>query len=388
MKIQGYTLSIAITLVTLSIAAWTLLGSGPGATITLVNAAAFLCWRTLDHRSCGHHRTVPVYLLGIVTLLIVSTLQYKIGFPAVLASTVSSVIPLTEINWFLVFVVLPVTALLLGAYALIRESPAGQFMVWWGFLYLAAAALAFLRLLSQLHDSSLFWTATAGLASVVQLLLVMRGTQQLLQHHQPVSAATSRSLTPRQVNLWTGFLLSMVSVYGIALYQQAGFLPLGVIVGSMMGGLLGWRRTTARSAADPAEVVPLYLLLLALFYIHVGEEALTGFNRAIAQISGTPWDDRAFTFLIGLIGPAVWVFAAWSLWKRQAFGNFVLWFMVVGMLLGEPTHLLIFPVMYKLKFGGSYQYFSGMYTALFPMIPAALALLTLRRTGRDHAQAT
>ena len=119
----------------------------------------------------------------------------------------------------------------------------------------------------------------------------------------------------------------------------------------------------------------MYLLLLAFFYFHVGEEALTSFNQKIAAITGTPWPDSQFTFLIGLIGPAIWVFGAFSLWLRQPFGNFLLWFMIIGMILGEPTHLLVFPIVRMYQTGEGYQYFSGMYTALFAMIPAILAMV-------------
>ncbi len=130
-------------------------------------------------------------------------------------------------------------------------------------------------------------------------------------------------------------------------------------------------------------MVPLYLLLMCLFYIHVGEEAITHFNQGIAAISGTPWVDTEFTFLIALIGPVVWILGAWSLWLRQPFGNYILWYMVVGMIVGEPAHFLIFPVVAMIKFGIGYQYFSGMYTALFPMIPAILALVAIIH---DHKQ--
>jgi hypothetical protein len=106
------------------------------------------------------------------------------------------------------------------------------------------------------------------------------------------------------------------------------------------------------------------------------------FNQAIAAISGTPWSDAEFTLLINLIGPIIWVFGAWSLWRRQPFGNFILWFMAIGMILGEPAHLLVFPVVAMNKFGIGYQYFSGMYTALFPMIPAILVVTTILRDNR------
>jgi hypothetical protein len=129
----------------------------------------------------------------------------------------------------------------------------------------------------------------------------------------------------------------------------------------------------------------MYLLLLTLFYVHVGDEALTSFNQGIASPSGKPWNDHDYIVLIGLVGPVVWFFAAWSLWKRQPLGNFVFWFFIVGMILGEPTHLLLFPLVAMNKFGIGYEYFSGMYTALFPMIPAIMALVTTVDEQRRRA---
>jgi hypothetical protein len=187
-------------------------------------------------------------------------------------------------------------------------------------------------------------------------------------------------LTGKEVNLWSALFVALVVLYATTLYTEAGLLPVGVIAGSMMGGLIGWRKTTARHPADPYQVVPLYLLLQALFYFHVGEEALTGFNRQIAAISGVPWSDRDFTLFIAFIGPVTWVHAAYSLWARQAFGNFVLWFLIVGMIVGEPTHLVVFPVARMVQQGVGYEYFSGMYTALFPMIPAILALVIILKS--------
>jgi len=155
----------------------------------------------------------------------------------------------------------------------------------------------------------------------------------------------------------------------------------------MMGGMIGWRKTTARQPADPYKLVPLYLLLQALFYIHVGEEMATHFNQEIASISGHPWSDTANTYLIAFIGPMIWVFAAWSLWKGQAFGNFILWFMIVGMILGEPTHLLVFPIVRMVQKGVGYEYFSGMYTALFPMVPAIMALTVIIKDTKARKEA-
>ncbi len=114
---------------------------------------------------------------------------------------------------------------------------------------------------------------------------------------------------------------------------------------------------------------------------------MTHFSLSISSITGIPWTDKDFNYLITFFGPVVWVFAAYSLWKGQALGNFILWFLIVGMILGEPTHLLVFPVVRMFKEGVGYQYFSGMYTALFPMIPAILALVTILKNHKEKTKA-
>ena len=191
-------------------------------------------------------------------------------------------------------------------------------------------------------------------------------------------------MNTRKKNLWTVFFVCLVAVYAVSLYNEAGILPVGVVVGSMMGGLIGWRKTTSFQPADPKKLVPLYLLMLCLFNIHVGEEYISHFNQAVALISGKFWPDDQFTFFIALLGQTIWVFGALSLWLKQAFGNFILWFMIVGMILGEPTHLLLFPVIRMFQTGNGYEYFAGMYTALFPMIPAILALLIIVKEHKEY----
>src|SRR5882762_1085049 len=98
--------------------------------------------------------------------------------------------------------------------------------------------------------------------------------RRLLSDNAAALAREPDTMTTRQLNLWSTFFIALVAIYAVALLRQAGPLPVIVIVGSMLGGLMGWRLTTAKRPADPAWAAPLFLMLLALFYIHVGEEAL------------------------------------------------------------------------------------------------------------------
>lgn len=279
--------------------------------------------------------------------------------------------------WFVALVVAPVSFLLFGAQRLTRQTALGHFLAWWSAGYLLADALWQVRAPVRSPGG-----VVAGAIALAVLGCVVRVAQQLLAGGVMIEVAPGQG-SARTRTLWTVVFVCATAGYGLTLLREAGPLPVGVIVGSMLGGLIGWRRTTAKRPADPAKLVPLLLALLALFYVHVGEEALTSFNRAIAQLTGHPWADHDFTFFIGLAGPVVWFGAAWSLWLRQAPGNFLLWFLIVGMILGEPTHLIVFPLLQWRQSGGGYAYFSGMYTALLPMIPAIVALVTLLRDHRE-----
>jgi hypothetical protein len=361
-----------------------------GAAIGTVSAASLV--GTLASFRSGESdvrdAALPLVLAAIALETVLAACRYAAGVPAQLARAAAQAFvprfPLGDATWFVVFVVLPVSTMLFGAHALSRRHPLGVFMAWWTALYAAAETLAQVRLV-LLAGANPFWNLAGGVVAAVQALVALAIAQRLLRPHVRRAASSSPPLTARQRNLWSLLFVAAVVIYGATLFVEAGPLPVGVIIGSMMGGLIGWRKTTSKRPADPAIVLPTYLLLLGLFYVHVGEEALTSFNRAIAATSGTAWSDHDFTMFIGLAGPILWFASAWSLWHRQPFGNFVLWFLIVGMILGEPTHLLVFPFVAMHRFGIGYQYFSGMYTALFPMVPAIVALVAIVRDHRGRS---
>lgn len=377
--------------ITLLVAMLLTIGAGPALVMSGAVAIALIGWLLFSFQPASANTSVlSPFLLELGLLLALETSRYFHGVPAAaFARWRAGFVPsfeLTDVHWFVFFVVCPIALLLLGGHFLARRTPLGYFFAWLGFVYAIAQALLQFDL-GYSAPLAMAGRWTSGLLAAGVMATGIVGIARLASMRGAAVDARSSvgQLTRRQTNLWTALFVALVVVYGASLYSQAGLLPVGVIVASMMGGLIGWRKTTSRVPADPEKVVPLYLLLLAFFYFHVGEESLTGFNRGIAQITGTTWPDREFTLLIGLIGPAVWVGGALSLWLRQPFGNFLLWFMIVGMIVGEPTHFLVFPFARMHQTGAGYEYFSGMYTSLFPMIPAVLALVTIVRDARERA---
>lgn len=370
-------LCVAVTAVAAALA---ILGPGPGLALAGLIALAMAGWLWTDAAPPPEGLLSP-FLAVIPLVLVLDSLRFAGGWVPLLAGHADAGLrvgpELTDAFWFLAFVCAPASLVALGGFALARRHPLGVLMAWWAAFWAIAEAM-----LQPLLGGVGGWSAldiaglvpAAALAAVGVILL----RRLLAPKLRDVPAAVPASLHRRR--LWAVLFVALVVGYAVTLYAQAGLLVVGVVGGSMMGGMIGWWHTTSRLPADPARILPLMLLMLGLFYIHVGEETLTGFHQAIAALTGGVWPEDEFLLIIALAGPAVWFFAAWSLWHRQAFGNFVLWFLVVGMILGEPAHVLIFPVVMMAKEGGGYAYFSGMYTALFAMIPAILILVELLRT--------
>lgn len=176
-----------------------------------------------------------------------------------------------------------------------------------------------------------------------------------------------------------------IAVYAGLFYNQAGLRPMLIVCGSMAGGMVLWLKTTFRTPVDPSRLLPVYLLTLSLFFLHITEEFITDFSGSINTIFGSNWTLSDFSLLIVLLGPVIWISGAVGLYYRNPVGYYLAWFVFFGMLIGEPTHYLIFPIVQ----GGGYTYFSGMWTALFPMIPAVYGIcLTLYEVKRTRANGT
>lgn len=162
--------------------------------------------------------------------------------------------------------------------------------------------------------------------------------------------------------LYLALVLTFIGTFAVSLVPTAGVMPAIILTGSMLGGMVGWYFTSLKYPTDPRKIVPVYLLTAALLYLHIWEEYLYGFGPRIGALTGTGWSESEFLVQFAFYLPAFWVLGTIGLYYRHPLGNFIAWFVFIGMFLGEPTHLLVFP---NLE-GGRYHYFPGMWTALLP----------------------
>jgi len=184
-------------------------------------------------------------------------------------------------------------------------------------------------------------------------------------------------------------IAALISVgFTMHLFHTADLLPTLIIGFCALGcGIVFWLLTSFRAPTDPALLLPPYLITAALLMLHIVEEYVFDFGTMIAGITTGIWTTEQFLWTIGFLFPLVWIFGAYAIARRNPLGGFVSCFIFVGMLLGEPTHLLIFPIREAMLHGGGYDYFPGMWTALAPLITGLWGMSVIVSEARRDRRA-
>lgn len=189
-------------------------------------------------------------------------------------------------------------------------------------------------------------------------------------------------------------------------YIKIGLPPVIIVGGAAIVGFFFWYFTYLKNPTDPKIILPLFVIAVAALQIHIIEEYLTGFPLAMSRLYGIPWSETSFLLIFALIGPTIYTLATLGLYKRIPLAGFIAWFIFIGTGIGEISHF-IFPLFqpalepsniqsitqsihgtvianmpnYYLKTTGRY-YFSGMYTAILPIIAGLYAIYKLIKAHR------
>ena len=189
-------------------------------------------------------------------------------------------------------------------------------------------------------------------------------------------------------------------------YFKIGLAPVIIVGGSAIIGFIFWYFTYLKKPADPKIILPIFILAVAGLQIHMVEEYFTHFGPAISRIFNVPWTEERFLLVFMMILPIVYTLTTLGLYYRIPLAGFVAWFIFIGPGVAEFTHF-IFPLIephfepgnvnsisqtingtlvedmpnYYLKTTGTY-YFSGMWTAVLPMIPGIYAIYLFTKEAR------
>lgn len=194
-----------------------------------------------------------------------------------------------------------------------------------------------------------------------------------------------------------------VSLACIQGYRNIGLPPVIIVGGPGIIGFIMWYKTYLKRPVDPKIILPLFLLTVAALEVHMCEEYLTGFGPSMSRLFDITWTEKSFLMIFAFIGPVIYTLTALGLYYKIPIAGFIAWFIFIGPGVAEFTHF-IFPLIkphilpeisrslsqevngtfvagmnnYWYGVTGRY-YFSGMYTAILPMIPGIWAIYRLSR---------
>src|SRR5713226_3450106 len=125
-------------------------------------------------------------------------------------------------------------------------------------------------------------------------------------------------------------------------------LSVGLVIAYLLWIAARWKN-------DPAAVLPMCLIAIAVQCLHFTEEFLTGFQRQLPKLIGDEWSDARFV-AFNMAWLAVFVLAALGVYRRVPLAYLVVLFLALGGGVGNGAgHLLLSATQGK--------YFPGLATA-------------------------
>jgi len=133
--------------------------------------------------------------------------------------------------------------------------------------------------------------------------------------------------------------------------QRFSFAP------AMVAAFVCYLLTSYREMPRVDRVLPIYLLALAAQFVHFTEEYIYGFPLRVTEIlSGMPAFEPNLFVAFNMIAYSLFLLAGLGMYKGIKFPMVIVWFFVIGGVLGNA----IWHPLLALKVGG---YFPGLYTS-------------------------
>jgi hypothetical protein len=181
----------------------------------------------------------------------------------------------------------------------------------------------------------------------------------------------SRSIT----NLVVPALIAIISIVIFFLVhpaQRLSFVPV------MLAAFVCYLLTSYRERPKVERVLPIYLLALAIQFLHFTEEYVYGFHQRITEImAGMPPFNVNVFVAFNMIAYSLFLLAGLGMYKGMKFPMIIVWFFAIAFFCNSIWHLLL-----TLRVGG---YFPGLYTSLAGWILGPVLLQRLwRRESVAH----
>jgi Protein of unknown function with HXXEE motif len=173
-------------------------------------------------------------------------------------------------------------------------------------------------------------------------------------------AGQVNAVTPRDRIVGAVFVLAVVATQVRWMGRATTVLSVGLVIAYLLWLATRWKN-------DPAAILPLYLLAIAVQCLHFTEEFLTGFQRQFPMLTGYEWSDAQFvTFNMAWL--AVFVLAGLGVYRRMQLAYLVVLFLALAGGVGNGAGHLLLSVTQR-------RYFPGAATAPLCLL-VGTALLT------------
>jgi hypothetical protein len=179
-------------------------------------------------------------------------------------------------------------------------------------------------------------------------------------------------IADRILNLIVPSLIAIIAIIIFFLVhpaQKLSFVP------AMVLAFVCYLRTSYREMPKAERVLPIYLVALAIQFLHFTEEYVYGFQFRVTEImAGMPPFDPNVFLAFNMIAYCLFLLAGLGMYKGMKFPMIIVWFFAICVLGNAAWHLLL-----TLKVGG---YFPGLYTSFPGWI---LGPILLRRLWRSES---
>jgi hypothetical protein len=154
----------------------------------------------------------------------------------------------------------------------------------------------------------------------------------------------------------------VIAIGGIVVFiivhpaQKFFFVP------AMIVALVCYFKTGYRTMPKPERVLPVYLLALAIQFLHFTEEYVYGFHFRVSEImEGMPPFNVNTFVAFNMIAYSLFLLSGLAMYKGLKFPMIVVWFFTIAATLGNAV---LHPIL-ALKVGG---YFPGLFTSFAYLI--------------------
>jgi hypothetical protein len=159
-------------------------------------------------------------------------------------------------------------------------------------------------------------------------------------------------------------IISIVIFFLVHPAQRFSFVPVMVVA------FVCYLRTSYRGMPRVERVLPVYLLALAIQFLHFTEEYVYGFHERVTEImAGMPPFNVNVFVAFNMIAYSLFLLAGLAMYKGMKFPMIIVWFFAIVVLGNAIWHLLL-----TLRVGG---YFPGLYTSFAGWILGPILLKRL-----------